>query len=68
MTATLTFKTNDAMDQLPDCENGCRRSLSDGEENCDCGAVNLRNYVSTKVRYGEYIYVTFDGEAGITSV
>lgn len=55
MKTTLTFKTPDVMDQLPECE--CDEDKDEICEPCD-----LKKFVSSKLRYSEYIDIVFDSE------
>ena len=69
MIATLTFKTNDVMDQLPSCmDTDCARLQDDEDMECSCGCKALREFVSSKLRYDEYIDVTFDSDKKTATV
>ena len=57
MKISITFKTPDALWELDKMK--CLSEDCDG----DCEVCNLKAFVKSKVEYGEYIYVGFDGEA-----
>lgn len=57
MRVTLTFKTPDVLNQVL-----CHDDDPTAEEQ------SLVDFVSSKVKYGEYIYVLFDSEAKTAKV